>query len=166
MVCPYHSAYFPWRRPRIGATGRNTNPVLAWAFAEAAERRKPPSRTLRRWESILGTVQRHFPDAQLNGPPLGTGRVLNNVHVCIPGVPTEPLINALSSAGVYVSGGSACSSGRFSHVLKAIGKKPEDGAFLRLTVGPSQPKRTSTTPWVECLTSSASYERSTPHETT
>ena len=49
--------------------------------------------------------------------------------------PREPLLNALSAHGVFVSGGSACSAGRFSAVLQAIGRKPSDGAYLRLTVG-------------------------------
>ena len=84
---------------------------------------------------LLIRIKDAFPEAQLTGPAPGPYRVPTNVHICIPGLPTEPLLNALSASGVYISGGSACSSGRFSSVLKALGRKPDEGAFLRLTVG-------------------------------
>ena len=88
-----------------GRRGGTPSAVLAWAFAEAAERQKAAEPQIKSLgEYLWASVRRHFPDVHLNGPPLGTDRVPNNVHVCIPGVPTEPLINALSSAGVYVSG--------------------------------------------------------------
>ena len=80
-------------------------------------------------------IQTALPDVHLNGAPLNEGRAGNNLHLLVPGIPSEPLINALSSLGLHASGGSACSTGRFSAVLSAMGRRAEEGAFLRLTLG-------------------------------
>ena len=47
------------------------------------------------------------------------------VNVAVPGVRSQGLINCLQENGVYVSAGSACSKGKRSHVLTAMGLKPE-----------------------------------------
>jgi len=71
---------------------------------------------------------------------LGTidGIAVNGCHeaphilsVAIPGVPTQNSINILQDHGIYVSAGSACAKGHRSHVLEAMGIKPEimDSAF-------------------------------------
>lgn len=53
----------------------------------------------------------------------GAARVANTACLSMPGVPSETQIMALDLAGVSVSAGSACSSGkvRTSHVLGAMG---------------------------------------------
>ena len=53
------------------------------------------------------------------------------LSLSIPGVPTQNSINILQDAGIYVSAGSACAKGHRSHVLTAMGLRPEviDGAF-------------------------------------
>lgn len=53
------------------------------------------------------------------------------LSVAIPGVPTQNSINILQDHGIYVSAGSACAKGHRSHVLEAMGIKPEimDSAF-------------------------------------
>ena len=86
-------------------------------------------------DQLWVNIQKHVPDAMLNGPPMGERRLTNHIHLCIPGIPSEPLINALSAVGVCASGGSACSTGRFSPVLTALGRSPEEGAFIRITLG-------------------------------
>ncbi|MBL8658993.1 MAG: cysteine desulfurase [Rhodospirillales bacterium] len=50
-------------------------------------------------------------------------RLVNTVCILTPGVPAETLVMALDLAGVAVSAGSACSSGKVagSHVLRAMG---------------------------------------------
>jgi cysteine desulfurase len=115
-----------------------TQPVpLAWAFAEAAKRAAADGDALaalrdRLWARLSALV----PAATLTGPAPGPERLPHNLHVCVPGVPGEPLVNALAAAGLYVSTGSACGSkGRFSRVLQAIGRRSEDGAYIRLSVG-------------------------------
>ena len=66
------------------------------------------------------------------------GIVINGIHeaphilsLSIPGVPTQNTINILQDHGICVSAGSACAKGHRSHVLEAMGTKPEvmDGSF-------------------------------------
>jgi len=66
-------------------------------------------------------------DVLINGP-LGESRVANNVNVSFLYVEGEALTVELSTYGVYVSSGSACTSRVLepSHVLLAIGKKHEE----------------------------------------
>ena len=66
------------------------------------------------------------------------GLIINGAHeaphilsLSIPGLPTQNSINLLQDAGICVSAGSACAKGHRSHVMTAMGLKPEviDGAF-------------------------------------
>jgi len=66
------------------------------------------------------------------------GVVINGAHdaphilsLSIPGIPTQNSINILQDAGICVSAGSACAKGHRSHVMTAMGLKPEiiDGSF-------------------------------------
>lgn len=66
------------------------------------------------------------------------GIVINGAHdaphilsLSIPGVPTQNIINILQEDGICVSAGSACAKGHRSHVLTAMGCKPEiiDASF-------------------------------------
>ncbi len=43
------------------------------------------------------------------------------VNISVMGINSEPMLNYLSNMGVYVSSGSACSKGKKSRVLKAMG---------------------------------------------
>lgn len=75
------------------------------------------------------------PDA----PVYGTGpRLPNTLCIGMPGVPAETQVMALDLAGVAVSAGSACSSGKVtpSHVLTAMGL-PEQAAreAIRFSLG-------------------------------
>ncbi|MBV71278.1 MAG: hypothetical protein CMH52_08005 [Myxococcales bacterium] len=120
----------------FGRRGGTPSIALAWALAEAHERQRHDADYIEMLrDELWQSLRARLPDITLTGCPFGPTRIYNNIHICIPGLPTEPVINALSSAGVFVSGGSACSSGRFSAVLEALGRRPEDGAFLRLTLG-------------------------------
>lgn len=65
-------------------------------------------------------------------------RLPNTSCVVLPGVPSETQVMALDLAGVAVSAGSACSSGKVrpSHVLAAMGHSAEDaGAAIRASFG-------------------------------
>ena len=66
------------------------------------------------------------------------GLVINGAHdaphilsLAIPGLPTQNTINLLQDNDICVSAGSACAKGHRSHVLSAMGLKPEiiDGSF-------------------------------------
>lgn len=47
------------------------------------------------------------------------------VNVSVMGVPSQVMLNSLSSMGIYVSAGSACSKGHRSNVLEAMGIEPK-----------------------------------------
>jgi len=53
------------------------------------------------------------------------------LSLAIAGLPTQNSINILQDAGICVSAGSACAKGHRSHVMTAMGLKPEliDGSF-------------------------------------
>lgn len=53
------------------------------------------------------------------------------LSLSIPGLPTQNSINLLQDAGICVSAGSACAKGHRSHVMTAMGLKPEviDSSF-------------------------------------
>ncbi|MER2635233.1 MAG: cysteine desulfurase, partial [Rhizobiaceae bacterium] len=67
----------------------------------------------------------------------GTERVCNTTFFAVPGLKAETAQIAFDLAGVALSAGSACSSGKVgpSHVLKAMGVDDALGA-LRVSVGP------------------------------
>ena len=62
---------------------------------------------------------------------LARGDAPHIVPLSVPGVRSQGLINCLQDEGVYVSAGSACSKGRRSHVLTAMGLPNDvvDGAI-------------------------------------
>lgn len=68
------------------------------------------------------------------------GRLPNTSCLALPGVPAQVQVMALDLAGVAVSAGSACSSGKVgeSAVLKAMGLPPEiAGCAVRVSLGPA-----------------------------
>lgn len=73
----------------------------------------------------------------LNGPPVGSQRLKNNISLIIDGVDAEKLVTMCSLYGIYFSRGSACNSynPKPSKTLKAIGLTNEQ-AFntIRLTL--------------------------------
>jgi cysteine desulfurase len=83
---------------------------------------------------IRGVLE--IPDTWLNGHP--TQRLPNNANVSFKYLEGESLVLELDFHGVAVNTGSACSSKSLqpSHVLAAIGLKPEDShGSLRFTLG-------------------------------
>lgn len=78
-----------------------------------------------------------IPDVHLNGPELGANRLFNNLSVHIDGVKASDLVTLASMYGIYLSVGSACSSGEAipSSTLKAIGLTDEQAlSTIRITV--------------------------------
>lgn len=66
------------------------------------------------------------------------GRLSNTTAIALPGVSAETLVIKLDLAGIAVSAGAACSSGKVgqSHVLAAMGLKPEiAGSAIRVSLG-------------------------------
>jgi len=66
----------------------------------------------------------------------GTERLVNTSCLILPGMPGETQVMALDLAGVAISSGSACSSGkvRESHVLREMGVS-DAGSAIRVSLG-------------------------------
>jgi cysteine desulfurase len=76
------------------------------------------------------------PDVMVMAP--GAGRLPNTSCVALPGIPAETQVMALDLAGIAVSAGSACSSGKVrpSRVLRAMGASAEIAASaIRVSLG-------------------------------
>jgi len=76
------------------------------------------------------------PEAQIFGA--GLPRLPNTLCITMPGVSAATQVMALDLAGVMVSAGAACSSGKVrpSHVLRAMGASPEAAASaIRISLG-------------------------------
>lgn len=87
-------------------------------------------------EAVEAAVLGYASDATIYGS--SAPRLANTSFFAIPGVKAETAQIAFDLAGVALSAGSACSSGRVgpSHVLKAMGFASDEGA-LRVSIGPS-----------------------------
>jgi cysteine desulfurase len=71
-------------------------------------------------------------------------RLANTLCIAMPGMPAATQVMALDLAGVMVSAGSACSSGKLrrSHVLDAMGVPPDDAdCAIRVSLGWSSTER-------------------------
>ncbi|MER2535622.1 MAG: cysteine desulfurase family protein [Rhizobiaceae bacterium] len=86
-------------------------------------------------DAAEAAIRRLAPEAVIFGE--GTERVCNTTFFAVPGLKAETAQIAFDLAGVALSAGSACSSGKVgpSHVLKAMGVDDALGA-LRVSVGP------------------------------
>ncbi|MCV3209814.1 cysteine desulfurase [Mesorhizobium sp. YC-39] len=88
----------------------------------------------RRRDEIEAIVKTLAPDAEIFGT--GAPRLANTTFFAIAGIKAETAQIAFDLAGVALSAGSACSSGKVgpSHVLKAMGHSDSLGA-LRVSIG-------------------------------
>lgn len=101
-------------------SGTEATPLIA-AMAAAVEALPPPPRQQELYERlrqrlIEGLAGR--PDIRLHLPPGGVPYV---VHLSVPGVRSETMLHFLAEREIYVSSGSACSKGKKSPVLSAMG---------------------------------------------
>lgn len=74
---------------------------------------------------------------RLNGPDIKANRLCNNLSLRIDGVKANDLVTLASMHGIYISAGSACSSGDAipSSTLKSIGLTDEQAlSTIRITV--------------------------------
>jgi cysteine desulfurase len=88
----------------------------------------------------LATLRDRVEKALDGGRVLGADapRLPNTLNLAMPGVPAQTQIMALDLAGIAISAGSACSSGKvkFSPVLHAMGIEERDAASaLRISFG-------------------------------
>jgi cysteine desulfurase len=89
-------------------------------------------------DALVDAVRAEVPDAVLNGPPPGEGRLPGNAHFTFSGCAGDSLLMLLDAKGIECSTGSACTAGvaQPSHVLLAMGADPTDArCSLRFSLG-------------------------------
>ncbi|WP_114087199.1 cysteine desulfurase family protein [Thalassospira profundimaris] len=86
-------------------------------------------------DRLESEILAHAPEVVIAGQ--NAERLGNTSCLILPGMPGETQVMAMDLAGVAISSGSACSSGkvRESHVLKEMGVA-EPGAAIRVSLGP------------------------------
>ncbi|MBO0802193.1 MAG: cysteine desulfurase [Nocardiopsaceae bacterium] len=119
------------------------------AVVSASRREAEAKRVAALRDDLIRQVLAAVPDAVLNGPPPGPGRLPGNAHFSFPGCEGDALLLLLDAKGIACSTGSACTAGvaEPSHVLLAMGAD-EDRArgSLRFSLG-----RTTTQADVDAL---------------
>ena len=100
--------------------GTESTPLIAGfgaavrALPDAAAQRERMAGLCARCREKLAEI----PGVVFNSAPDALPYILN---LSVPGVRAETMLHFLSDKGIYVSSGSACSKGRASHVLTAMG---------------------------------------------
>jgi len=124
-----------------GLRGGTENTIGIAGFGAAAKRladsqaRMGGIETLR--DTLEARVKQLAPSAIVAGA--GATRLPNTSCILLPGVTSEAQVMALDLAGVAISAGSACSSGKItpSHVLMAMGMpETQAGCAIRVSMGP------------------------------
>jgi cysteine desulfurase len=104
--------------------------------AELASNLEQSSVILQLRDKLQTGLQERVPGLLLNGHP--QKRLPNTLNVSIPDIEAEALVINLDLKGIYISTGSACTSGAIepSHVLCAIGRDNELAkASIRFSLG-------------------------------
>ncbi|MER8426662.1 cysteine desulfurase family protein [Mesorhizobium sp. M1403] len=121
-----------------GHRGGTENLAAIAGFGAAAREALAGLQTIdavrQRRDEIEAIVKTLVPDAEFFGT--GAPRLANTTFFAIAGIKAETAQIAFDLAGVALSAGSACSSGKVgpSHVLKAMGRGDSLGA-LRVSIG-------------------------------
>jgi cysteine desulfurase len=87
-------------------------------------------------DKLLDGILKTIPEVVVNGDL--EKRLVNNLNISVAGIESESVLIALDRKGIYISSGSACSSGSLepSHVLLAIGRDAVlSRGSLRFTLG-------------------------------
>ena len=115
--------------------------AFAVAAAVMAGRRDDEAARLAKLrDDLIAQVLAAVPDAILNGPPPGPGRLPGNAHFSFPGCEGDALLMLLDAKGIACSTGSACTAGiaQPSHVLLAMGADDARArSSLRFSLGHS-----------------------------
>jgi cysteine desulfurase len=138
-ICPFVRGGRQERGLRAGT--ENTAGIIG--FGEAVrvlveKGRKERSRIEKLAETLKTGVEEKIPGARFNGHP--EIRIKSTLNFAFPGLEAEAILLALATKEIYVSTGSACSeeSEEVSHVLQAIGLKPEIArSSIRMSLGRS-----------------------------
>ena len=100
----------------------NTEGIIGFGLAAEIADEADNARMTALRDRLIARVLETIPGSVLNGPR--EGRLCNNANFSVEGVSAKELLFALDKAKIYVSVGSACSSGKKtpSHVLLAMGR--------------------------------------------
>jgi len=106
----------------------NTEGIIGFGLAAEIADETDNKRMTALRDRLIARALETIPGAVLNGPR--EDRLCNNANFSIEGVSSKKLLFALDKAKVYISVGSACSSGKKtpSHVLLAMGRDAEAAA--------------------------------------
>jgi len=88
--------------------------IRAFAVAAAVmagRRDEEAARLAKLRDDLIAQVTAAVPDAILNGPPAGPGRLPGNAHFSFPGCEGDALLMLLDAKGIACSTGSACTAG-------------------------------------------------------
>lgn len=123
-----------------GARAGTENVAALAGFGAAARAAADTSREASRVLALRGALEADLTSVAADAVIFGEGeaRLVNTVAFAVPGLRAETLLIGLDLAGVAVSSGSACSSGKVgrSHVLAAMGiGEPLLGGAVRLSLG-------------------------------
>ena len=108
------------------------------AVVMASRRDEEAARLAKLRDDLIAQVLAAVPDAILNGPPAGPGRLPGNAHFSFPGCEGDALLMLLDAKGIACSTGSACTAGvaQPSHVLLAMGaSEARSRGSLRFSLG-------------------------------
>jgi cysteine desulfurase len=138
-ICPFVRGGRQERGLRAGT--ENTAGIVG--FGEAVrvleeKGRKERSRVEKLAETLKKGIEERISGARFNGHP--ENRVKSTLNFAFPGIEAEAILLSLATKEIYVSTGSACSeeSEEVSHVLQAIGLKPEIArSSIRMSLGRS-----------------------------
>ncbi|OGD19185.1 MAG: cysteine desulfurase NifS [Candidatus Aminicenantes bacterium RBG_13_64_14] len=138
-ICPFVRGGRQERGLRAGT--ENTAGIVG--FGEAVrvleeKGRKERFRVEKLAETLKKGVEERIPSVRFNGHP--ENRVKSTLNFAFPGIEAEAILLSLATKEIYVSTGSACSeeSEEVSHVLQAIGLKPEIArSSIRMSLGRS-----------------------------
>ena len=106
--------------------------AVAEGTSQAADRRETVEAL---WRYAIGAIGECVPEARVNSPAAALPGI---VSVTLPDIRSETALNYLSSRGIFVSAGSACSarSGKASSVLRAFGlSEREADSTIRVSIG-------------------------------
>jgi cysteine desulfurase len=113
--------------------------AFATAAVISAERREAEAKRLAVLrDDLIRQITEAVPDAILNGPPPGPGRLPGNAHFSFPGCEGDALLMLLDARDIAASTGSACTAGvaQPSHVLLAMGADEDQArSTLRFSLG-------------------------------
>jgi cysteine desulfurase len=121
----------------LGRRAGTENVAAIAGFGAAAANRQDWAATENLRDRLEAGVLAAVPQAVIYGA--GAPRIPNTSLIGLPSISGETQVMAMDLAGVSVSSGAACSSGKVktSHVLAAMGAGAEAGDAIRVSLGPA-----------------------------